>query len=63
MSLSVPIDTTDLAVTPLFKYITRENVNESERQGHAVMETFVGVELSACCDGAEQRNDVNTCAI
>ena len=45
MSLSVPIDTTDLAVTPLFKYITRENVNASEREGHAVMETFVGVEV------------------
>jgi len=45
MSLSVPIDTTDLAVTPLFKYFTRENVNASEREGHAVMETFVGVEV------------------
>ena len=45
MSLSVPIDTTELAVTPLFKYFTTENVNESERQGHAVMETFVGVEV------------------
>lgn len=45
MSLSVPIDTTDLAVTPLFKYISHEDVHESERQGHAVMKTFVGVEV------------------
>lgn len=45
MALSVPIDTRDIAVTPVFKHITVENVPASEREGHPVMETLQVVEV------------------
>lgn len=44
-SLSVPIDMRELSVTPVFKYVTREDVNASERAGHAVMRTDEVVEV------------------
>lgn len=45
MALSVPIDTRDITVTPVFKHITVENVPASEREGHPVMETLQVVEV------------------
>lgn len=45
MALSVPIDTRDITVTPIFKHITVENVPASEREGHPVMETLQVVEV------------------
>ncbi|MGM5020187.1 hypothetical protein [Tardiphaga sp. 367_B4_N1_1] len=45
MALSVPIDTRDITVTPIFKHITVENVPASEREGHPVMEVLEVVEV------------------
>lgn len=45
MALSVPIDTRDITVTPIFKHITVENVPASEREGHQVLETLEVVEV------------------
>ncbi len=45
MALSVPIDTRDITVTPVFKHITVENVPASEREGRPVMETLEVVEV------------------
>ncbi len=45
MALSVPIDTRDITVTPVFKHITVENVPASERDGHPVLETLEVVEV------------------
>lgn len=36
MAESVPIDTRDITITPLFRVESIEDVNESERQGHLV---------------------------
>jgi hypothetical protein len=44
MALSVPIDTLDVLVTPVFKYITNEDVPKSEQAGHLVMRTIEVVE-------------------
>lgn len=44
-NLSVPIDTREVAVTPVFKYITFENVPESERAGAAALKTVEAVEV------------------
>lgn len=45
MSISVPIDTRDITVTPVFKYITREDVPASERERQQVMRTDEVVEV------------------
>lgn len=45
MALSVPIDTRDITITPIFKYITVEDVPASEREGKAVMKTIEAVEV------------------
>ena len=45
MTLSVPIDTRDITVTPIFKHITVENVPASERAGRPVLETLEVVEV------------------
>lgn len=45
MTLSVPIDTRDITVTPIFKHITVENVPASEREGQPVLETLEVVEV------------------
>lgn len=45
MALSVPLDLRDVAVTPIFKHITVEDVPASERAGHAVMVTREVVEV------------------
>lgn len=52
MSLSVAIDNKDLSVTPVFQYITVEDVPASEREGQAVMRTIEAVEVRI----AGQRN-------
>lgn len=44
-SLSVPIDTRDITVTPVFQYISREDVPASEREGRQVMVTEEVVEV------------------
>jgi hypothetical protein len=45
MANVVEIDTRDITVTPVFKYIEVENVPKSEVAGHAVMETREVVEV------------------
>lgn len=45
MALSVPIDTRDITVTPIFKHITVENVPQSELQQRQVLETLEVVEV------------------
>ena len=45
MALSVPIDTRDIAVTPIFKYMTLEDVPASERAGQQIMKTHEVVEV------------------
>ena len=47
MTISVPIDTRDITVTPLFRYETTEDVNASERlgTGEPVMVTRAVVEV------------------
>lgn len=45
MALSVPIDTRDITVTPIFKHVTVEDVPASEREGRAVMKTMEVVEV------------------
>ncbi|MGN6768272.1 MAG: hypothetical protein ACTHJQ_00290 [Rhizobiaceae bacterium] len=45
MALSIPIDTREITVTPVFKYVTVEDVPASEREGHAVMKTVEAVEV------------------
>lgn len=45
MALSVPIDTRDITVTPVFKHVSVEDVPASERAGHAVMKTIEVVEV------------------
>jgi len=45
MAQSVPIDTREITITPVFKHITVEDVPASEREGHAVMKTIEAVEV------------------
>ncbi|CDP50704.1 FIG00792335: hypothetical protein [Devosia sp. DBB001] len=45
MAQSVPIDTREITVTPVFKHVTVEDVPASEREGHAVMKTMEVVEV------------------
>lgn len=45
MALSVPIDTRDITVTPIFKHITVEDVPASEREGQPVLKTMEVVEV------------------
>lgn len=43
--LSVPIDTRDITVTPVFKHVTVEDVPASEREKRPVMKTIEAVEV------------------
>jgi len=45
MALSVPIDTRDITITPVFKHITVEDVPASEREQRPVMKTLEVVEV------------------
>lgn len=45
MSISVPIDTRDITVTPVFKFITVEDVPASERERQQIMKTLEVVEV------------------
>lgn len=45
MALSVPIDTREISITPVFKHVTVEDVPASEREGRAVMKTIEAVEV------------------
>lgn len=45
MALSVPIDTREITITPVFRHITVENVPASEREGRPVLETLEVVEV------------------
>lgn len=45
MALSVPIDTREITVTPVFKHITVEDVPASEREQRPVMKTIEAVEV------------------
>lgn len=45
MALSVPIDLTDITITPVFKHLVLENVAKSEVAGRAIMETHEVVEV------------------
>ncbi|GMB80540.1 hypothetical protein NN6n1_13220 [Shinella zoogloeoides] len=45
MALSVPIDTREITITPVFKHVTVEDVPASEREGRQVMKTLEVVEV------------------
>lgn len=45
MSISVPIDTRDITITPVFKHITVEDIAASERENQPVMKTLEVVEV------------------
>lgn len=45
MALSVPIDTREITITPVFRYETLEDVPASEREGRLVMKTVEVVEV------------------
>lgn len=45
MALSVPIDTREITITPVFKHITVEDVPASEREQRPVMKTLEVVEV------------------
>ena len=45
MALSVPIDTREITITPVFKHITVEDVPASEREGRPMMKTVEAVEV------------------
>lgn len=45
MAVSVPIDTREISITPVFKHITVEDVPASERAGHYVPKTLEVVEV------------------
>lgn len=45
MAQSVPIDTRDITITPIFKHTTVEDVPASEREGRPVMKTLEVVEV------------------
>jgi hypothetical protein len=45
MAESVPIDTRDITVTPLFRYESIEDINASEREGHLIKKMIQVVEV------------------
>jgi hypothetical protein len=45
MALSVPIDTREITITPVFKHVNVEDIPASERAGHAVMKSVEAVEV------------------
>lgn len=45
MADSVPIDTRDITVTPLFRYESIEDINASEREGHLIKKMIQVVEV------------------
>lgn len=45
MADSVPIDTREITITPVFRWETVENINQSEREGHLVKEMIQVVEV------------------
>jgi len=45
MALSVPIDTREITVTPVFKHVTVEDIPASEREKRPVMKTIEAVEV------------------
>lgn len=45
MAISVPIDTREITVTPVFKHVTVEDVPASEREQRPVMKTIEAVEV------------------
>lgn len=45
MALSVPIDTREITITPVFKHVTVEDVPASEREGKPMMKTLEVVEV------------------
>lgn len=45
MASSVPIDTREITITPVFKHITVEDVPASEKEGRQVMKTLEVVEV------------------
>lgn len=45
MSLSVPIDTREITITPVFQHISVEDVPASERENHQVMKTMPVVQV------------------
>lgn len=45
MALSVPIDTREISITPIFKHQTVEDVAASEREGRPMMKTLEVVEV------------------
>ncbi|MGN7962183.1 hypothetical protein [Brucella sp. 22210] len=45
MALSVPIDTREITITPVFKHITVEDIAASEREKRPVMKTIEAVEV------------------
>jgi hypothetical protein len=45
MALSVPIDTREITITPVFKHITVEDIPASEREKRPVMKTIEAVEV------------------
>lgn len=45
MAISVPIDTREITITPVFKHVTVEDVPSSERAGRLVMKTIEAVEV------------------
>ena len=45
MAHSIPIDTRDITITPVFRHETVEDVPASEREGRAIMRTFEVVEV------------------
>lgn len=45
MSVSVPIDTREITITPVFQYLSVEDVNASERENKPVMKMIEAVEV------------------
>lgn len=45
MAHSVPIDTREITITPVFKHVTVEDIPASEREGHPIMKTMEVVEV------------------
>jgi len=45
MTNSVPIDTREITITPVFNYINVEDIPASEREGHPVMKQIQAVEV------------------
>lgn len=45
MAVSVPIDTREITITPVFRWETVEDINKSEREGHLVKDMIQVVEV------------------